>query len=140
MDFNAELEEPFLDSMHVGHCLDSLRQALMCNADLSTHVWQLVSEEDGGGVATFVNTQHMCVDFGAIRAWAGERRWENGIDVVDITEKAMGMCRNGEAGCGAEEYGDRDWIGVNHWLDLGSWGGDREGEGNGSTKIWFKDG
>jgi hypothetical protein len=56
---------------HVGHCIDTLRQSLMCTSDTSTIVWQWdeKSQRTGfrGGVA------HTCRNFDAIRDWAKER-------------------------------------------------------------------
>ncbi|KAF5328245.1 hypothetical protein D9619_013402 [Psilocybe cf. subviscida] len=59
------------NNMHVSHCVDSIRQSLMCSADISTVVWQWDATQQNntfrGGVA------HKCRNFGMIQDWARER-------------------------------------------------------------------
>jgi len=57
---------------HSGHCLDFLRQQLMCTADvgLVSFVWV---KSQNGPVAD-LSTKHRCRDFEAIRDWASERQ------------------------------------------------------------------
>jgi hypothetical protein len=54
---------------HASHCLDTIRQVLMCNADtgLLGQVWY-----DPQDVRAFPDfkTQHKCKNFDAIRRWA----------------------------------------------------------------------
>ncbi|KAF4627068.1 hypothetical protein G7Y89_g11085 [Cudoniella acicularis] len=57
---------------HIEHCLDSIRQFLMCKADISivTYDWL---DNHRRPFPNF-NVQHECRSFEAIDAWAGERR------------------------------------------------------------------
>lgn len=71
--------------MHVNHCVDSIRQSLMCSADISTVVWQwndiLQDNVFHGGVA------HRCRDFSLIQDWARQRalphHYDSSIHIVD---------------------------------------------------------
>lgn len=73
----AEKEGPFSNSeyiirVHTTHCLDTLRQVLMCNPDVGVlgQVWW--QAKDGENPQPFVdfNTRHRCRDFEAVRMWA----------------------------------------------------------------------
>jgi hypothetical protein len=63
---NAKTDE------HIDHCIDAIRQSLMCSADISTIVWQWDQVKQRttfrGGVA------HKCRDFGMIQEWAKARK------------------------------------------------------------------
>lgn len=71
--------------IHVDHCVDAIRQSLMCSADISTVVWQwsdgLQKNVFQGGVA------HMCRDFDMIQDWARQRalpyHYDSSIHIVD---------------------------------------------------------
>ncbi|KAJ8060844.1 hypothetical protein OCU04_009928 [Sclerotinia nivalis] len=58
--------------LHVSHCLDLLRQQLMCTVDIGVmgQVW--VHPETPEAYVDF-NTKHRCRDFDAVRDWAKER-------------------------------------------------------------------
>lgn len=55
---------------HVEHCLDQLRQVVMCNGDLSTVSWRWDVEKDIP-VSKF-DTTRMCRNFDRIHKWAEE--------------------------------------------------------------------
>ncbi|KAJ4354263.1 uncharacterized protein N0V89_005997 [Didymosphaeria variabile] len=63
--------------VHIEHCLDQLRQALMCSADTATIPW-LWSKSQGRTIAD-ARTTHTCRDYDAIREWARERKVEGGF-------------------------------------------------------------
>lgn len=54
------------------HCVDSIRQSLMCNADITPIVW----EWDSVKKAALPNarTTHVCRDYQMISSWASERQ------------------------------------------------------------------
>lgn len=58
---------------HVSHCLDIVRQQLMCTVDVGVlgQVW--IHPDEPEAYVDF-NTRHMCRDFEAIRSWAEERQ------------------------------------------------------------------
>ncbi|KAK5113808.1 hypothetical protein LTR62_003192 [Meristemomyces frigidus] len=62
-------EEPILRK-HVGHCVDILRQQLMCTFDTSIFGQWWV--KDHGNLVDF-NTDHRCKNFGDYRDWYRER-------------------------------------------------------------------
>jgi Mycotoxin biosynthesis protein UstYa len=59
------------------HCLDILRQRLMCSTDIG--VFGSYWVQNGTHLRPFVdfNTEHVCQNFDAIRAWAEERQIPN---------------------------------------------------------------
>lgn len=57
---------------HVGHCIDAIRQGLMCAADTSVIVWQW--DEKSQKTTFRGNVAHTCRNFDAIRDWALERQ------------------------------------------------------------------
>jgi hypothetical protein len=65
-------EEPIV-KVHITHCLDILRQQLMCTVDTGVlgQVWVYPGHPE-----PFVdfNTKHTCKNFDAIRAWAEVRQ------------------------------------------------------------------
>ncbi|KAK3661196.1 hypothetical protein LTR56_000319 [Elasticomyces elasticus] len=63
---------------HIGHCVDILRQQLMCTADFNVFGQVWVTDIDAA-FPDFV-TKHKCKDFDAIRQWAHDGQ---------ITEKQM---------------------------------------------------
>lgn len=70
--------------IHTAHCLDQLRQALMCSADTATIPWAW-SKSQGRTIAD-ARTTHTCRDFEAIREWARGRRVEGGFDKSTYVE------------------------------------------------------
>lgn len=63
-------ERPLLNTKHLVHCWEYLRQAIMCSAD-TTLEW--IGPDETG--TTGWGYEHSCKDFGAIHAWAEERRY-----------------------------------------------------------------
>jgi len=67
-----------LDEDHVSHCVDTIRQSLMCSADVSVNVWQWSPELS---VVVGYSTQaHSCRNFEKLRDWAQSRQLEKWID------------------------------------------------------------
>lgn len=54
--------------VHVDHCVNSVRQSLMCSADISTIHWSWVEEDQFWEADP--QTVHTCRNFEAIRDWA----------------------------------------------------------------------
>ncbi|KAF9893744.1 hypothetical protein FE257_009914 [Aspergillus nanangensis] len=72
---------------HLDHCVDSIRQSLMCSSDISVIIWQW--HEPSQSVRPHANITHTCRDFEAIRNWAWSRRapnWNQSIHVPDPLE------------------------------------------------------
>lgn len=55
---------------HVRHCIDLLRQSLMCNPDVTIEV----KNETVAGVTGF-STKHVCKDWDQLVSWTS--RWED---------------------------------------------------------------
>ena len=76
-------EDELFGPLHLNHCVDSIRQSLMCNSDISVIVWQwdkytAMSKPVG-------NVVHTCRNFERIRDWAFERRLETDFDgTIDL--------------------------------------------------------
>jgi hypothetical protein len=65
-------EDPGLNMKHIDHCIDSIRQSLMCSADVTplSYVWWSKSDE----LLPSTAVQHTCRDFNALVEWAKEHR------------------------------------------------------------------
>ena len=59
--------------LHVTHCLDIIRQRLMCTPDLGVFGQVWTQPESPKAFVDF-NTDHKCVNYDAIREWAKERQ------------------------------------------------------------------
>ncbi|TCD64869.1 hypothetical protein EIP91_003535 [Steccherinum ochraceum] len=70
---------------HVSHCIDNLRQSLMCAADISLVVWQWVEEDNRASI--MMNTVHSCRNYDKIADWAKRHRrtthFDSSIHVED---------------------------------------------------------
>ena len=65
-----------LFSVHMQHCFDYIRQALMCAADPT-----LEKRDDMVGGVRGWHTTHQCRNFEALKEWTGQHRYshEQGI-------------------------------------------------------------
>ena len=81
---NASSLPMMISPPHVRHCIDLLRQTLMCNADLTVEV----KDEKAGGVHGFGET-HQCIDWDALGGWttAHEKRKKKGATSADSESK-----------------------------------------------------
>lgn len=62
---------PFMSSPpHIRHCIDLLRQSLMCQPDTTIEV----KDEELGGVTGF-GTIHRCRDWKQLMDWTAEWQW-----------------------------------------------------------------
>ncbi|PPQ98411.1 hypothetical protein CVT24_004090 [Panaeolus cyanescens] len=71
-------KEPHLDTQHLSHCVENIRQTLMCSADVTPLVWQWVERVQQ--VRIMGNVIHTCRDWDKIREWGLERRLDHDID------------------------------------------------------------
>ncbi|KDR66681.1 hypothetical protein GALMADRAFT_80543, partial [Galerina marginata CBS 339.88] len=69
---------------HIGHCLDSIRQSLICSADVSVLVWQW-NEELQKNIRRH-DVPHTCRKFNKIQAWAKERELRQFDDTVYVKD------------------------------------------------------
>ncbi|KAF8993370.1 hypothetical protein BDQ17DRAFT_1312361 [Cyathus striatus] len=67
-----------LTEEHISHCVDSVRQSLMCNADISVNVWQWSDEVKG--VVGYSTQAHSCKNFNKLLDWARDHRLHHWID------------------------------------------------------------
>lgn len=66
----AEEDFPFMSSpAHIRHCIDLLRQSLMCQPDTTIEV----KDKEIGGVTGF-GTEHQCREWDQLIEWT--RRWQ----------------------------------------------------------------
>ncbi|KAF7901476.1 hypothetical protein EAF00_003697 [Botryotinia globosa] len=74
--------------LHVSHCLDVLRQQLMCTVDIGVmgKIW--VRPEALEAYQDF-NTKHKCRDFDAVRNWAEQRQMPADVP-VDFFQQPVG--------------------------------------------------
>ncbi|PGH08527.1 hypothetical protein AJ80_07847 [Polytolypa hystricis UAMH7299] len=60
---------------HMDHCIDAVRQSLMCSADIAPITWAW-SERDHMGKAS-ANSNHTCRDFDRLMEWGKANRVKN---------------------------------------------------------------
>lgn len=81
---------------HMSHCLDMVRQSLMCYADTTPVVWQW--SDRAAGIQISLDVVHTCRDFDAVRRWAEEHRYDEPFDNrVPLAE--AGHCRELDPNC-----------------------------------------
>ncbi|KND87851.1 hypothetical protein TOPH_07439 [Tolypocladium ophioglossoides CBS 100239] len=73
---NMSANDERLNRLHTDHCLEILRQAAMCRADIS--LFTLQWSEDSLLPRADFSQEHECINFDAIYRWAGERRVDAG--------------------------------------------------------------
>jgi len=64
---------------HLDHCIDSIRQSLMCSADISVIPFQWIEEKEQ--LAARATVPHVCRDFDQIQEWARKRAVYHPLDV-----------------------------------------------------------
>jgi len=73
-----------MDEEHISHCVDSVRQSLMCNADISVNVWQW--NDQLSNVVGHSTQAHTCRNFEKLRDWSRERRVHRWIDMKQYVQ------------------------------------------------------
>ena len=74
----ADGEDELLGVHHVDHCVDSIRQSLMCTVDVSALTWQWSNERQMNVEKAIV--VHTCRNFDRIREWAWEHTAKDPFD------------------------------------------------------------
>ncbi|KAK7691291.1 hypothetical protein QCA50_004685 [Cerrena zonata] len=67
---------------HIDHCVDNIRQALMCSADISSIVWQW-SDAQSTAVPR-MDTVHSCKNFDKVVEWAKAHKIEEFNQTIHI--------------------------------------------------------
>ena len=69
---------------HVSHCIEYLRQAILCSADTS-----LEGENGPEATSTGWGQKHLCTDYDALTRWADDHgAWDlSGTRVVDLKKR-----------------------------------------------------
>ena len=70
--------------VRVDHCVDQLRQSLMCSSDTATMPWAWNKAREM--TIPSARTTHTCRDFDGIREWARSRHVEGGFDKETFVE------------------------------------------------------
>jgi hypothetical protein len=72
----AFVNSEYVVRYHVTHCMDVLRQQLMCVTDIGVlgQVWYQPEGEANPTPFVDFNTKHRCRDYEAIRKWAEEHQ------------------------------------------------------------------
>jgi hypothetical protein len=83
--------------MHLGHCIDAIRQQLMCDADVTPIVWQW--DESVGDVRVYANTVHVCRNYDDILEWGRDHVWTEGIESGGKRLEEVGKCDRRDPEC-----------------------------------------
>lgn len=78
---------------HRAHCVEYLRQSILCNADTT-----LEGEVGAWATSTGWGQTHSCVDFDALKAWSDERA------IWDLEEKLLPESFNFKANENSSDY------------------------------------
>lgn len=75
-----------LSTVHMDHCIDLLRQSVMCSSDITpiTYAWYPKYQK----VLPTMGITHTCRDFDAIRDWAKEHQTHK-FDAEDHVEEVV---------------------------------------------------
>lgn len=79
----------------VEHCIDSIRQSLMCTGDMTMipEHWTTHKGPSGGMISDFDNL-HMCRDYEAIRKWRVDRNAEDDEIWPKVAERLWAAALN----------------------------------------------
>jgi hypothetical protein len=78
-EVNGHPEDLLFGPKHIDHCIESIRQSLMCHVDVTPYTW--VWNETQHGMQNVFATPHTCRNFDKVREWADPRNY--GADVAD---------------------------------------------------------
>jgi len=81
---SAESAEIDLGESHIAHCIDAIRQSLMCHSDISVLVWQWVERDKLAEPLGHV--MHTCRNFDPIWEWGNERKMSPGYVLDETTD------------------------------------------------------
>jgi len=65
---------------HLSHCLDGIRQSLMCSADISLVVWQWIESQETASPR--MDVIHSCRNYDKIADWAKAHKWQREFDLT----------------------------------------------------------
>ncbi|EOA80854.1 uncharacterized protein SETTUDRAFT_100702, partial [Exserohilum turcica Et28A] len=91
--YNITLLKPdgmvnYVPWLHVDHCIESIRQSLMCNADVTPMHYEWNDEIKS--VVPKITITHVCRNFEKIKKWAADRwvdwKWSDNRKVVENGE------------------------------------------------------
>jgi hypothetical protein len=74
----GSVDEELFGVEHIDHCIDSLRQSLTCNADISVLTWNWDHREQRNVPQATVS--HVCKRFVKIQEWAREHAVQEAWD------------------------------------------------------------
>lgn len=74
---------PGIEVNNVSYCINSIRESLMCNADITPDVWYWDNRVQKS--KEVLDMVHQCRDFDSIKAWSLERRFTGEFNTYDHT-------------------------------------------------------
>lgn len=77
-DINSDTPPPKVPFDHVAHCVNSIRESLMCSADITPNVWYW--DERVQRTMPAFDVVHECRDVGVLKEWALERQLDGEFD------------------------------------------------------------
>jgi hypothetical protein len=80
-------EDDLIGPRHVEHCIESIRHALMCMADVSVIIWQWDEVEQR--VKAVPSNARTCRNFDAIRDWSFERKTDPIFDRLTFVDDPL---------------------------------------------------
>ena len=80
----GEDQDHLLGFKHTDHCIDALRQSIMCSADISPYVWR--PDNATGKLRPDNRVVHTCRNFERIWEWAWDNRIRGNLDDMDFVK------------------------------------------------------
>ncbi|KAI5458860.1 hypothetical protein BGZ63DRAFT_514270 [Mariannaea sp. PMI_226] len=77
----------YFDSEHIEHCIDTIRQSLMCQTDITPLVYQWDNNKER--MRIHGDVIHSCRNFDRIREWAKEKSFMSQGLKLDLTQNLM---------------------------------------------------
>lgn len=65
---NNHAEDLLFGSQHIDHCIETIRQAIMCHVDVTPYTW--IWNSTTGQMQNVFTTPHTCRNFDVVREWA----------------------------------------------------------------------
>ncbi|KAL9622777.1 MAG: hypothetical protein Q9160_002896 [Pyrenula sp. 1 TL-2023] len=84
MDEEKERLHHETDIRHLDHCVDNIRQAIMCAADISPFVW--ARDPRDGRAKGITSIEHTCRDWDSVAQWAADRPFKTGFNLTKVAE------------------------------------------------------
>lgn len=90
-DTNSDEPLPEIAFDHIDHCINAIRESLMCSADITPNVF--LWDDRVERVVPAFDVVHECKDFESVKEWAVEHhfagKFNNSIHVIESSQESQ---------------------------------------------------